>query len=77
MQTTDQQKSSKQRQLINDNCLNLSVQLYRGMLMMRLKRSGDLAQAVMRLSQAALRVSDLWYIFRSQADEPAVDEIDD
>ena len=77
MQTTDQHKSPKQRQLINDICLNLNIQLYRGMLMMRLKRSGDLAQAVMRLSQAALRVSDLWYIFRSQADEPAVDEIDD
>ncbi len=76
MQTTDQQKSSKQRQLINDICMNLNVQLYRGMLMMRLKRSEDLAQAVMRLSQAALRVSDLWFIFRSQVDEP-VDEIDD
>jgi hypothetical protein len=77
MQTTDQQKSSKQRQLINDICQNLNVQLYRGMLMMRLKRSDDLAQAVMRLSQAALRVSDLWFIFKNQADEPAVDGIDD
>ena len=77
MQTAAQQKSAKQRQLINDICLNLNVQLYRGMLMIRLKRSDDLAQAVMRLSQAALRVSDLWFIFRSQADEPAVDEIDD
>ncbi len=74
MQTAAQQKSVKQRQLINDICLNLNVQLYRGMLMIRLKRSDDLAQAVMRLSQAALRVSDLWFIFRSQADEIAVDE---
>jgi hypothetical protein len=77
MQTTDQRKSSQQRQFINDICQNLDVQLYRGMLTIRLKRSDDLAQAVMRLSQATLRVSDLWFIFRNQADELAVDEIDE
>ena len=77
MQTTDQRKSSQQRQFINDICLNLDVQLYRGMLTIRLKRTDDLAQAVMRLCQATLRVSDLWFIFRSQAHELKFDEIDE
>jgi len=77
MQTVTQRKSSKQRQLINDICLNHGIEFYRGMLMVRFKQSEDFAQAVTRLSQAALRVSDLWFTFRSRASESVTDEVED
>ncbi len=77
MQTVTQRKSSKQRQLINDICLNHGIEFYRGMLMVRFKQSEDFAQAVTRLSQAALRVSDLWFTFRSQVSESMTDEVED
>jgi Domain of unknown function DUF1828 len=77
MQAVTQRKSTKQRQLINDICLNHGIEFYRGMLMVRFKQSEDFAQAVTRLSQAALRVSDLWFTFRSQASESITDEVED
>src|SRR5207245_750040 len=77
MQTVTQRQSSKQRQLINDICLNHGIEFYRGMLMIRLAQSEDLAQAVMRLSQAALRVADLWFTFRRRANESLADEVED
>src|SRR5713101_179602 len=77
MQTVTQRKSAKQRQLINDICLNHGIEFYRGMLMVRFKKSEDIAQAIIRLSQAALRVSDLWFTFRNRASESATDEVED
>ena len=56
MQTVTQQKSPKQRQLIADICLTHNVEIHRGMLMVRVRRSENLAAAVMRLSQCMLRV---------------------
>ncbi len=77
MQTVIQRKSTKQRQLINDICLNHGIEFYRGMFMVRFKKSEDIAQAIIRLSQAALRVSDIWFTFRNRASESATDEVED
>src|SRR5207244_3118379 len=46
-----------------------------GMLTVRLKNSHDLSEALMRLSQAALRVADLWFTFRTRAVESITDEV--
>ena len=77
MQTITQRKSPRQRQLIADICLNHNIELYRGMLTIRVRRSDDLASAVMRLSQAILRVSDLWFTFRNKVGESITDEVED
>ena len=77
MQTMSQKKSVKQRQLINDICLNHGIEFYRGMLTVRLKQEDDFAQAVTRLSQAALRVSDLSFTFRSRSAESFADEVEE
>jgi hypothetical protein len=77
MQTMSEHKSVKQRQLINDICLNHGVEFYRGTLTVRLKPGDDFAQAVTRLAQAALRVSDLSFTFRSRSTESFADEVED
>ncbi len=77
MQTATQRESPKQRQLIADICLTHNVEIYRGMLMVRVRRSEDPAAAVMRLSQCMLRVSDLWFTFRNKMGETIVDEVED
>jgi hypothetical protein len=78
MQTVSPRRSAKQRQMIEDACLTHGVEFYRGMLMLR--SSGDqteLAAAVTRLAQAALRVSDLWFTFRTRTFESVTDEVAD
>jgi hypothetical protein len=77
MQTVTQRKSPRQRRLIADICLTHNIELYRGMLTTRVRRSEDLTSAVMRLSQGILRVSDLWFTFRHKAGESIVDEVED
>ncbi|MDY0164965.1 MAG: DUF1828 domain-containing protein [Thermoguttaceae bacterium] len=78
MQTISLRRSPKQRQMIDDACLTHGVDFYRGMLAVRAKTDGsDLSAAITRLGQAALRVSDLWFSFRTRAFESATDEVAD
>lgn len=70
-------RSPKQRQMIADVCLNHGVELFRGMLAVRLSSANDLAASLTRLSQAALRVADLWFTFRTRAVESITDEVAD
>lgn len=75
MQRPTKQKSAKQRRLMEDVCLTHNVELYRGMLMVRVTVPTELASAVTRLAQACLRVSDLWFTFRARAIESTTDEV--
>jgi Domain of unknown function DUF1828 len=78
MQTVAQRRSPKQRRLIDDTVLTHGVELYRGMLTTRVENLGEgLAAATTRLAQAALRVSDLWFTFRTRAVESITDEVAD
>lgn len=74
-QTVSERKTDRQRRLIEDVCLTHGVELYRGMLMVRVKDFVEISEAVTRLSQAALRVSDLWFTFRNQAAASIYDEV--
>ena len=76
-QSISQRRSAKQQQLIEDVCLTHGVELYKGMLMLRLRPGEELASAVTRLAQAALRVADIWFTFRTRAVESATDEVAD
>lgn len=74
MQTIMQIRSAKQRQMIEDICMTHGVEFSKGMLLARLKPGDNLALVITRLSQAALRISDLWFTFRSRAVESAKDD---
>ncbi len=77
MQSAAQRRSPKQTQLIEDTCVTHGVEFYRGMLQARCRPEDALEQVVTRVAQAALRVSDLWFSFRTQAVQSIVDEVAD
>jgi Domain of unknown function DUF1828 len=77
MQSLSERRSPKQKRLIEDICLTHGVELFRGMLMLRLRTLEELAQAVTRLGLAAVRVGDLWFTFRTRAIESVTDEVAD
>ena len=70
-------RSAKQTRLIEDVCVTRGIEFYRGMLQARCRPGDELAQVVTPVAQAALRVSDLWFTFRTQADESTMDEVAD
>jgi len=77
MQTVTPRRSPKQNALIADVCLTHGVEFYKGVLLAR-SRPGDALPAVtLRVAQAALRVSDLWFTFRARSVESVTDEVAD
>lgn len=76
MQSVGRQLSPKQKRLVQDVCLTLGVELFRGQLVRRV-RDGDVSAAVFHVAQAALRVADLWFTLRTQAVETVADEVAD
>jgi len=77
MQTVSPRRSPKQKTLIEDACLTHGVEFYKGMLLARCRKDDQLSAVVIRLAQAALRVSDLWFTFRTRSVESATDEVAD
>ena len=75
MQTAGSRRSPKQARLIEDACVTHGIEFYRGMLQARCRTGDELAQVVTRVAQAALRVSDLWFTFRTRAAESIADEV--
>lgn len=77
MQTVAPRRSPKQRALIGDACLTHGVEFYKGMLLARCREEAALASVVFRVAQAAFRVSDLWFTFRTRSVESVADEVAD
>ena len=77
MQSTSQRRSLGQNKMIVDACQTHGVEIYRGMLQARCQPNDSLAVSVMRVAQAALRVSDLWFTFRAKAIASVPDEVAD
>ena len=79
MQTISPKRSVKQNQLIADTCMTHGVEFERGMLQAQYKPEDEasLAMVITRVAQAAFRVSDLWFTFRSRAVESITDEVAD
>jgi hypothetical protein len=76
MQSVRGQLSPKQKRLIEDVCLTLGVELFRGQLMRRVE-DNRVSEAVLQVAQAALRVADLWFTLRTRAVESVADEVVD
>ncbi len=75
MQTTSLRRSPKQQQVIEDVCMNHGIELFRGTLVLRVSSPTELSGAIARMSQAALRVSDLWFSLRNRAVQSVTDEV--
>lgn len=75
-QTLALKRSPKQRRLIEDIQLTNGVALDRGMLVLRTSPQG-LADAVMRVGQAAVRVGDLWFTMQNRAVQSITDDVAD
>lgn len=76
LQSPSGQFSPKQKRLLEDVCLTLGVELFRGQLLKRVQ-DDDVHTAVLQVAQAALRVSDLWFTMRTRAVESVADEVAD
>ena len=68
--------SPKQKRLIEDICLTLGVERFRGQLVCRVTE-GEVTNAVVSVAQAALRIADLWFTMRTRAVETVADEVGD
>ncbi len=77
MQTVSPRRSPKQKALIEDACVTHGVEFFKGMLLARCRPGDELAAVAMRVAQAALRVSDLWFTFRTRSVESVTDEVSD
>ena len=62
MQSESTRRSPKQNRLIEEICMTHSVEFYRGMLRAHCRSADELADVVIRVAQAALRVSDLVFL---------------
>lgn len=76
MQTAANKRTSKQLRMIDDVVSSHGIERYKGMLVTRADRSG-FADAVIKLAQGCLRVSDVWFTFRNRSFETATDEVED
>lgn len=68
--------STRQRRLIEDVALTLGVEFFKGQLALRVGPS-DVSKGVLRVAQAALRVSDLWFTLRAGTIETAADQVEE
>jgi hypothetical protein len=70
-------RTPKQATLIGDICLTHSVEFFKGMLQARYANNAEMTDAVTRVAQAAIRVSDLSMSFRNRGVESVVAEVED
>lgn len=77
MQTPALHRSPKQRHLIQDVCSTLGVEFFKGMLVLRLAAGEQLADAVIKLGQACVRVADVWFTMRTRAAQSTMGEVAD
>jgi hypothetical protein len=75
MQTVSRKRTKKQEELIRDTLLTFNIHKYKGMLIRRFSKEEEMAAAVTDLSQAAFRISDIWFTFRTRTSESIIDEV--
>ena len=76
LQSVSQRRTQKQEALIEDVCQTLRIEQSGGQMVLRQVPLDELGESVLRVAQAAVRVSDLWFTFRSQSIQTTADEVD-
>ena len=77
LQSVSRRRSPKQDALIQDVCQTLRVERFHDHLLLRNVASDALGESVLRVAQAAVRVSDVWFTLRSQTIQTTADEVDE
>ena len=77
MQSASTRLSPNQQSLIADVCQTLGIELRHGQLILRSRVDDSMGEAVIRLAQAVVRVSDLWFTFRKRSGRTTSDDVDD
>ncbi len=77
LQSMSQRLSPKQQLLAEDVCQTLRIELFGGQLVLRSVTMGDVGESTLRVAQAVVRVSDLWFALRSQSLQTTADEVDE
>jgi hypothetical protein len=75
MQTISLRRSPKQKQIIEDICVNHGVEFFKGMLLLRTEKEANISNSVIHLAQVAIRVADIWFTLRTRAVESITDEV--
>ena len=76
-QTFSGELTTNQLLMIEDVCTTLGVRLYDSQLTLECSGVSELGDSVTRLGQAGVRVSDVWFTFRSRAVRSVADEVDE
>lgn len=69
--------TQNQRRLVDDVCMTLGVEVFRGQLLFRCERLEELSEVVHRIGQSVVRVSDIWFTLRTRAVATLSDELND
>lgn len=77
LQSVSSQRSRRQQSLIEDVGQTLRIEIVQEQLVLRSVAPDALAESVLRIAQAAVRVSDLWFTLRSQSLQTTADEVDE
>ena len=77
LQSTSQSRSSNQNELVQDVCQTLRIEFSNDQLRLSNVARGALGEAVLRVAQAAVRVSDIWFTLRSKSIQTIADEVDE
>ena len=75
MQSMSSRRSPKQNRMIKDICHTLGVELCQGELVVTPDSRELIEDAILRLAQAVVRVSDLWFTLRARATLTMADEV--
>lgn len=76
MQSVSGDLNANQRALANDVCQTLGIEHDRGQLTVRCRERSELADAIHRVGQAAVRIADIELTFRPRAPRPTIaDEV--
>ena len=77
MQSASGKLSPKQRWMVDDVSLTVGVEVDQGQVRLLCEEPAALAEAVERVAQAVVRVSDVWFTFRTRSAESIAEEVDD
>lgn len=75
-QSLSVRRSPRQAKLIEDVCLTHGLELFRGMLLARVRPGDDLSAVIVRVAQGALRTADVWFTMRTRSVETLSDEVE-
>jgi len=77
LQSLSAKRTSKQQKLLQDVCATLGVEVFKGQIVLRCQDAARLADCVLKMGQAIIRTSDLWFTTRTRAVESMTDEVED